>query len=108
MRVDDHSAGNAVADPQFDVGRLAADPGQFDQVLDIPGKLTAVIGDQALSHSLETLGLGTEKPGRLHDPLDVTDPPLGQRLSRRKLLEKRWRHHVDTFVGTLCREDRGG
>ena len=57
-------AGHAERVAEHDVGRLAPDPGQGDQVLQPAGHLAAVALDQGLAQPDQRVGLGPEEAGR--------------------------------------------
>ena len=63
---------------QDDVGRLPADPRQFDQVIQVSRHLAAELLNQNPTEGLDTLGLLTVEPGGIDGLLQVGE--VGSRI----------------------------
>ena len=101
----DGDAGDAEGVAEHDVGGLAPDARQRDQVLEPAGHLTVVALDQRLAQPDQRVGLGPEEPGGLDHRLElgaVGGGVVGGGAVRR---EQRRRDHVDPGVGALGGQD---
>ena len=63
MCIDHDTAGDAKAGAEDDVGRLAADAGEFDEGVEIARDLAAVVRDDSRAGGFDVLGFVAKKTG---------------------------------------------
>src|ERR1700682_45287 len=75
----DREARHAEGDTEYDIGGLAADPGQRDQVVDVARDLAAEALDQRRAGRDDRLRFDVEEAGGLDHRLDLPGIRVGQR-----------------------------
>ncbi|HEX2444322.1 MAG TPA: hypothetical protein VHJ77_10295 [Vicinamibacterales bacterium] len=91
---------------QDDVGGLAADAGEFDELLHARRNLAPMLLDERDRHAGERLRFHPEEAGGLNLGLELRRGCPGQRARVRVSFEERRRDLVDALVGALRRQDR--
>ena len=103
----DRQPGTVHGHAAHDVGRLAPDPRQGDQILDGGRHLAGEALDQRLGHPQQAAGLGPEEPAGVDQLLDGSRLGTGQRHRGRIGGEHRRGDLVDGLVRALGGQDGG-
>ena len=101
MGVDDNPTGNAKGGAQQDVGRLAADSGEFDQLVKSTGDLAVMLLHELTRHPADVRGFGPKESQRLDDRFDIRLGRFGECSGRGVLLKQSRSDRVDPLVRTL-------
>lgn len=88
------------------VACLSTDSGQSHQVIEVVGNLAVESIHEALSHPDEVLRLALVEAGRPDDLFDSASIGSSQRRRIGIGSEECRRHHVDSDIGALSRQDR--
>ncbi len=102
----DREAGEREGDAAHNVGRLASDTGQGDQIVAFGRHFAAEAFDERSGHGNQVLRLGLEEAGGAHDVLQLGRVGRGEGGGARVAGEQFGRDHVDPRIGGLRREDR--
>ena len=105
VRVDDHTDMRAERVAEDDVGRLASDAGQREELLHGPRDLAIEFVEDAGGHPLKALGLVPVETGRAYRLLELFPVHLRIIAGRPVALEKIRRDAVHALVRALRRED---
>jgi len=92
-----------VGDRQDDVGRLATDAGELEQLVHGLRHSTTEPFDERTARPDEVASLHVEETATLDEVLDLALMCAGERLWRRKSFEQGGRHHVDPRIRALRR-----
>ena len=92
---------------QDEVGRFAADTGEFEQILHVIRHFAVILLEQHDRTSLEVARFGAEQAAGFDCVCDFLLGRGGKTLKRGELLEQRFGYDVDTCVRTLRGQARG-
>jgi hypothetical protein len=102
----DRQAGHAEGVAQDDVGSLAPDARQPDEVVHGARDLAAVVRNDRRRHADQRPRLGPEESGGLNLRLEFVGRRPRQRARIGVASKESWRDLVDAFVGALRRQNR--